>query len=104
MTYRSVLASVHDGLDGLRRLVKRLVELVDVGSTRLREIRFTPTPTADHCGELAHEIDTARAELARDRAEQQLRDLDRDEDAERYGQFEAALERARIRLEVGGGG
>jgi F-type H+-transporting ATPase subunit epsilon len=50
--------------------------------------------------ELASEIDTARAEHARERAEQGLRDLDRNEQAVRYAQFEAELERARVRLEV----
>ena len=52
--------------------------------------------------ELAGEIDAARAELARDRARQGLEQLDRDADAERYAQFEAALERAQNRLAVVG--
>lgn len=54
--------------------------------------------------ELAGEIDLARAELARSRAEQGLARLDRDEDAERYEEFEAALRRAQNRITVGGHG
>ena len=50
--------------------------------------------------ELSGEIDTARAQLARDRAEQGLAQLDRDEDAERYQLYEAALARAINRLSV----
>ncbi|MDH5306144.1 MAG: ATP synthase F1 subunit epsilon [Myxococcales bacterium] len=50
--------------------------------------------------ELAHEIDTAQAEHARERAEEGLAALNRDEDAERYAQYEAALEHARIRVKV----
>jgi F-type H+-transporting ATPase subunit epsilon len=50
--------------------------------------------------ELASEIDSARAEHARERALQGLRDLDRSEQAVRYAQFEAELERAHVRLEV----
>jgi F-type H+-transporting ATPase subunit epsilon len=53
----------------------------------------------DSC-ELASEIDTARAELARQRAEQGLATLDRDADAARIAEFEAALVRARNRLAV----
>lgn len=49
--------------------------------------------------EFADRIDVARAELARDRAEQGLRSLE-DPDAARYRQYEAALERARNRLRV----
>ena len=50
--------------------------------------------------ELAHEIDVARAELDRDRAREGLAELDRDEDAERFAQYEAALAHAHARLEV----
>jgi hypothetical protein len=46
------------------------------------------------------EIDVARAELARERASQGLAHLDRDEDRERFEEFEAALERAENRLAV----
>ena len=53
----------------------------------------------DSC-ELASEIDTARAELARQRAEQGLAALDRDAEAARVAEFEAALERARNRIAV----
>jgi F-type H+-transporting ATPase subunit epsilon len=53
----------------------------------------------DSC-ELASEIDTARAELARQRAEQGLAALDRDAEAARVAEYEAALERARTRLAV----
>jgi F-type H+-transporting ATPase subunit epsilon len=53
----------------------------------------------DSC-ELAADIDVARAELARGRAEQGLAALDRDADAARVAEFEAALERARNRLAV----
>ena len=51
--------------------------------------------------ELAHEIDTARAELARSRAEQHLSQLGADEEEKRREQFEAALQRAHNRLSVG---
>jgi len=50
--------------------------------------------------ELAHEIDVARAELDRDRAREGLAALDRNEDAERYARYEAALSHAHARLEV----
>jgi len=52
--------------------------------------------------ELAHEIDAAQAEHGRERAEQRLAALDWDEDRERYARYEAALELARVRLEVSG--
>jgi len=51
--------------------------------------------------ELAHDIDTARAERAHERAVQGLAALDPDADQARYAAFEAGVERARIRLEVG---
>lgn len=51
--------------------------------------------------ELATDIDVARAEQAKARAEEGLAALDADAERERYQQFEAALERARNRLEVG---
>jgi F-type H+-transporting ATPase subunit epsilon len=54
---------------------------------------------ADSC-EIAAEIDSPRAELARQRAEQGLAALARDEDAAREAEFEAALARARNRLSV----
>jgi F-type H+-transporting ATPase subunit epsilon len=50
--------------------------------------------------EVGGDIDTARAELARERAEQDLSELGVDENAGRYAQFEAALRRAQTRLEV----
>lgn len=50
--------------------------------------------------ELAEDIDLARAERARDRAEQDLAQLDPDADRARYEQYEAALERARNRVAV----
>ena len=53
----------------------------------------------DSC-ELASEIDTARAELARQRAEQGLAALERDAEAAREAEFEAALARARNRIAV----
>ena len=53
----------------------------------------------DSC-ELAGEIDVARAELAKSRAEQDLSRLGTGGDAERYAQFEGALERAQNRIEV----
>lgn len=49
--------------------------------------------------EFAHEIDRARAELDRERAEQGLANLG-DSGAERRAHFEAALEHARNRLQV----
>ena len=54
---------------------------------------------ADSC-ESAHNVDVARAELARDRAEQDLAALGEDVDARRITAYEAALERARNRLAV----
>jgi F-type H+-transporting ATPase subunit epsilon len=57
------------------------------------------TVLADSC-ELAGDIDTARAELSRQRAEQGLAALARDEDAARTAEFEAELARARNRLVV----
>jgi F-type H+-transporting ATPase subunit epsilon len=57
------------------------------------------TVLVDSC-ELAGDIDTARAELARQRAEQGLAALDRDAEAARLSEYEAALERARNRLAV----
>jgi F-type H+-transporting ATPase subunit epsilon len=53
----------------------------------------------DSC-ELAPEIDAARAELARQRAEQGLAALDRDAEAARVAEYEAALARARNRIAV----
>jgi len=53
------------------------------------------------CCDLANDIDTARAELARDRAEQGLRQLDADAEREHFEKYERALERARVRVEVG---
>ena len=50
--------------------------------------------------ELADDIDVARAELARERAEQGLAQLV-DATEERYREFEAALLRARTRIRVG---
>lgn len=50
--------------------------------------------------ELASDIDEARAQLAVQRAEQGLAELGRNENSERREAFEAALERARNRIEV----
>ena len=50
--------------------------------------------------ELAHEIDVAEAELARDRAEQGLGELGVSADEVRRREYEAALERARNLIEV----
>jgi F-type H+-transporting ATPase subunit epsilon len=52
--------------------------------------------------ELAADIDVARAEHARERAEQGLASLDDDENEKRYAEYGAALERARVRIEVSG--
>jgi F-type H+-transporting ATPase subunit epsilon len=57
------------------------------------------TVLVDSC-ELAGDIDSARAELARQRCEQGLAALDRDTEAARIAEFEAALERARTRIAV----
>jgi F-type H+-transporting ATPase subunit epsilon len=51
--------------------------------------------------ELASDIDVARAERARARAQEGLAALGPDAERARYEQFENALERAKIRLEVG---
>jgi len=50
--------------------------------------------------EVDGDLDVARAELARDRAEQGLAELGADADEKRRQDFEAALERARNRLRV----
>jgi F-type H+-transporting ATPase subunit epsilon len=50
--------------------------------------------------ECATDLDVARAELARDRAEQDLATLGEDPDAKRIAEYEAALARARNRLAV----
>jgi len=50
--------------------------------------------------ELAADIDVARAEHARERAEQGLASLNNDENEKRYAEYEAALELARVRIEV----
>jgi F-type H+-transporting ATPase subunit epsilon len=50
--------------------------------------------------EAARDVDVARAELARDRAEQGLAALGEDAEAKRIEEFEAALERARNRIAV----
>ncbi|HKA15359.1 MAG TPA: ATP synthase F1 subunit epsilon [Myxococcota bacterium] len=57
------------------------------------------TVLVDSC-ELAGDIDTARAELSSQRAEQGLAALDRDAEAAREAEFEAALARARNRIAV----
>lgn len=52
--------------------------------------------------ELAEDIDTARAEAARERAEHKLEELRRAEDAEHQMHlYEAALQRAIVRIRVG---
>ncbi len=50
--------------------------------------------------ELAADIDVARAERARDRAEQQLAQLDTDEARERPERLAAAIERAKNRVAI----
>jgi F-type H+-transporting ATPase subunit epsilon len=50
--------------------------------------------------EVDGDLDMARAQLAHDRAEQGLKELGADVDEKRRLEFEAALERARNRLEV----
>jgi F-type H+-transporting ATPase subunit epsilon len=57
------------------------------------------TVLVDSC-ELARDIDTARAELAHQRAEQGLAVRERDADAARIAEFEAAIARARNRIAV----
>jgi F-type H+-transporting ATPase subunit epsilon len=57
------------------------------------------TVLADSC-ELAPQIDVARAERAVQSCEQGLAGLDRNSEAARIAEFEAALERARNRLAV----
>ena len=57
------------------------------------------TVLVDAC-ELADDIDTARAELARQRAERGLAALERDAEAARAVEYDAALERARNRIAV----
>jgi len=50
--------------------------------------------------EYARNVDVARAELARERAEQGLASLATDADEKRIHEYEAALERARNRIAV----
>ena len=76
---RTVYAAIADGF-------------ADVSATRVSVL-------VDSC-ELAADIDTARAELAVRRAEQDLAELPRDEEASRVAGYEAALARARNWLEV----
>ncbi len=57
------------------------------------------TVLVDSC-EIAAEIDVARAERARARAEQNLAGLERDEDERRYADYEAALRMAETRVAV----
>jgi F-type H+-transporting ATPase subunit epsilon len=57
------------------------------------------TVLVDSC-ELASDIDVARAEHARQRAEQGLAALESDDQAAREAEFEAALVRARNRIAV----
>ena len=57
------------------------------------------TVMVDSC-ELASDIDVARAEHARQRAEQDLGALERVAEAARMAEFEAALARARNRIAV----
>ncbi|MDJ0849738.1 MAG: ATP synthase F1 subunit epsilon [Myxococcota bacterium] len=51
--------------------------------------------------EHSHEIDLARAEMARDRAREGLAKLDRDAEKERFAAYAASLLRAENRLSVG---
>jgi len=57
------------------------------------------TVLVDSC-ELAHEIDSARANAAAAAAQQYLDKAAGDDDPERYRQYEVALERARTRVSV----
>jgi F-type H+-transporting ATPase subunit epsilon len=57
------------------------------------------TVLVDSC-EIAAEIDVARAERARARAEQNLAELERDEDERRYAEYEVALRMAETRVAV----
>ncbi len=57
------------------------------------------TVLVDSC-EVAAEIDVAKAERARARAEQNLAELERDEDERRYAAYEAALRMAETRVAV----
>ena len=50
--------------------------------------------------ELAHEIDTVQAQLAKEQAEQGLREHGDDPDDARIARFEAAIEHAQTRLSV----
>jgi F-type H+-transporting ATPase subunit epsilon len=54
----------------------------------------------DSC-ELASDIDVARAERSRERAEQGLAQLPPDAERARFGDFEAAIARAKNRVAVG---
>lgn len=84
------------------------VEITDAGKTLyaaiaegFAEVQGEQVAVLVESCELASDIDVARAERARDRAEQHLAQLGPDADRARYEQFEAALARARNRLEVG---
>jgi len=59
----------------------------------------TVTVLVDSC-ELAHEIDTARANAAMAAAQKYLEKAAGNDDPDRYRQFEAALARARARIDV----
>jgi len=68
-------------------------------STGFAEVTADEVAVMVESCEFAHEIDTARAQLDRERAEQGLANLG-GADAERRAGFEAALERARNRIQV----
>lgn len=65
----------------------------------LAEVRPEKVTVLADAAERAGEIDLERAEAARRQAEEAMREGPKD--AERYSQIEAALKRARIRLDVG---
>ena len=64
------------------------------------EVNGTAVTVLVESCELAADIDVAEAEHARERAEQGLASLNDDEKEKRYAAYSAALERARVRIEV----
>ena len=115
----SVVLPGSQGEFGVLEQHERFLSPLDCGAVRIRtgqgELYAAISPGFAEVGpesvtlmvessEIASDIDTARAEQARDRAREGLAQLDSDADLERYREYEAAMNRAENRLRVGQGG
>jgi F-type H+-transporting ATPase subunit epsilon len=111
----SVVLPGSEGDFGVLRNHERFLSPLRIGAAEIREAsRTVHAALADGFAqvtgesvcvlvescELADQIDVAQARHAAERAEQGLGRLGLDENAERYAQYEAQLERARNRLAV----